>query len=399
MRRDDIRAPNLAQLDLYCDRVACAVGRLSVRIFGMNDDDGRRAGASSRPRAATHQYPARHRRGRRHWPPLSAARSLAAGRHRRHRAGVRRVESAPRHGLRFRRRPRARSFRQGRRDHGALPAPRRAGAEDHGRSLPRDARRAWWRAAGRCRATACTSPNRICYGSRCGMPSSDAGTVHIIGAGLAGLAAAVRLERLAPRHRHPRGDRAARRPLPLVSRPGHRHADRQRHASGAVGQSRRAVVCAGRSAPSPDLQGPAEAEFPFVDLASRRALDAALQRRPDSLVDLRQGPARAGDRRRRLSAAGAAGLDRARQADRRGDRIAPARSTSACIEPLSARRAEHRAARGIGEARRRADPRDVRAGRQGLPAAAGARRHRRTCLSSRRFATCSARGVFDRVAG
>jgi len=37
----DIRGPGLAQLDLYCDRVACAVGRLSVRIFGMNDNDGR----------------------------------------------------------------------------------------------------------------------------------------------------------------------------------------------------------------------------------------------------------------------------------------------------------------------------------------------------------------------
>jgi len=30
----DIRAPSLAELDLYCDRVASAVGRLSVRIFG-----------------------------------------------------------------------------------------------------------------------------------------------------------------------------------------------------------------------------------------------------------------------------------------------------------------------------------------------------------------------------
>jgi phytoene synthase len=30
----EIRAPSLAQLDLYCDRVASAVGRLSVRIFG-----------------------------------------------------------------------------------------------------------------------------------------------------------------------------------------------------------------------------------------------------------------------------------------------------------------------------------------------------------------------------
>jgi squalene synthase HpnD len=32
---EDIRAPDLARLDLYCDRVASAVGRLSVRIFGV----------------------------------------------------------------------------------------------------------------------------------------------------------------------------------------------------------------------------------------------------------------------------------------------------------------------------------------------------------------------------
>jgi phytoene synthase len=37
----DIRAPSFQQLDLYCDRVACAVGRLSVRVFGMNDAAGR----------------------------------------------------------------------------------------------------------------------------------------------------------------------------------------------------------------------------------------------------------------------------------------------------------------------------------------------------------------------
>lgn len=36
----DIRAPDLATLDLYCDRVASAVGRLSVRIFGMPNEDG-----------------------------------------------------------------------------------------------------------------------------------------------------------------------------------------------------------------------------------------------------------------------------------------------------------------------------------------------------------------------
>ncbi len=36
----DIRAPDLATLDLYCDRVASAVGRLSVRVFGLPESDG-----------------------------------------------------------------------------------------------------------------------------------------------------------------------------------------------------------------------------------------------------------------------------------------------------------------------------------------------------------------------
>jgi presqualene diphosphate synthase len=37
----DICAPDEATLDLYCDRVASAAGRLSVRIFGMQDEPGR----------------------------------------------------------------------------------------------------------------------------------------------------------------------------------------------------------------------------------------------------------------------------------------------------------------------------------------------------------------------
>ena len=37
---EDIRAPNRAMLDLYCDRVASAVGRLSVRIFGLSRETG-----------------------------------------------------------------------------------------------------------------------------------------------------------------------------------------------------------------------------------------------------------------------------------------------------------------------------------------------------------------------
>jgi phytoene synthase len=37
---EDIRAPDWATLDQYCDRVASAVGRLSVRVFGMGEDEG-----------------------------------------------------------------------------------------------------------------------------------------------------------------------------------------------------------------------------------------------------------------------------------------------------------------------------------------------------------------------
>lgn len=36
----DVRAPDLGTLDFYCDRVACAVGRLSTRVFGMDEEPG-----------------------------------------------------------------------------------------------------------------------------------------------------------------------------------------------------------------------------------------------------------------------------------------------------------------------------------------------------------------------
>jgi presqualene diphosphate synthase len=39
--RDNIQAPDFVTLDLYCDRVASAVGRLSVRVFGLPADEGK----------------------------------------------------------------------------------------------------------------------------------------------------------------------------------------------------------------------------------------------------------------------------------------------------------------------------------------------------------------------
>jgi len=43
--RSDIRAPSLLELDRYCERVAVAVGRLSVRIFGEETPAGERVAA------------------------------------------------------------------------------------------------------------------------------------------------------------------------------------------------------------------------------------------------------------------------------------------------------------------------------------------------------------------
>ncbi len=37
---DPIQAPDMDKLDIYCDRVASAVGRLSVRVFGLEAEDG-----------------------------------------------------------------------------------------------------------------------------------------------------------------------------------------------------------------------------------------------------------------------------------------------------------------------------------------------------------------------
>ena len=41
MDLEGLQGPSLATLDLYCNRVASAVGRLSVKIFGMEDAAGR----------------------------------------------------------------------------------------------------------------------------------------------------------------------------------------------------------------------------------------------------------------------------------------------------------------------------------------------------------------------
>ena len=133
----DIRAPDLATLDLYCDRVASAVGRLSVRVFGMNETDGAalayHLGRALQLTNTLRDIDEDATIGRLYMPReyLEQAGITSDEPH-----GSGRAPGA-RPSLRQGRRPCRRAFRQGRRHHGAHPAQRGAGAAHHGGSLSR----------------------------------------------------------------------------------------------------------------------------------------------------------------------------------------------------------------------------------------------------------------------
>ena len=82
-----IVAPRWTELETYIDAVACAVGRLCVRIFGAPGDDGRRGGRGPGPGAAIDQHPAGPRRGRRTRSALRAGGAAGLARHRGARPG------------------------------------------------------------------------------------------------------------------------------------------------------------------------------------------------------------------------------------------------------------------------------------------------------------------------
>ena len=222
-----------------------------------------RARASSRPRAAAHQHPARPRRGRRHRPALSAARGAAQGRASTARI-PRRCCASPGLGqvcdavvAARARRISARPTRSWRATRAAWCKAPRIMEEVYRVMLEGMAARGW-------------APPRNARPGERAAPVLDraavrnhlmARTVHIIGAGLAGLAAAVELARRRRNGRRARGDRLSRRALPLLFRPRHRHDDRQRQPSGAVGQSCGAGLLRARSAAQTRLVGPAKADF------------------------------------------------------------------------------------------------------------------------------------------
>ena len=152
---EDIRAPDEATLDLYCDRVASAVGRLSVRIFGIMGPNGidlaHHLGRALQKTNILRDLEEDAEMGRLYLP----RRGVASCRHQRHRTQSGDGPSGARPGLRAADRGGAGPFRRRRCHHGGRAAQDHARAAAHGR-----------RCTGRC------SRRSRCGGSRRRGPAS-----------------------------------------------------------------------------------------------------------------------------------------------------------------------------------------------------------------------------------
>ena len=196
----DIRAPDDATLDIYCDRVASAVGRLSVRVFGMEEQDGialaHHLGRALQLTNILRDLDEDAAFGRLYLPaealreagiaatdPATVLASPALG------TGLRAASS----------RARAAHFAEADTIMARSPRRTRARAAHHGRGLsadPRQPRRPRLVASAPSDPSAAPAAVVDHHAPRLHLMPR---TVHVVGAGLAGLAAAVRLARSAAR--------------------------------------------------------------------------------------------------------------------------------------------------------------------------------------------------------
>ena len=315
--------PILDELDLYCDRVASAVGRLSVRIFGL--DVERRAAISPIISAARCSSPTSCAISTR-TPP--SAGSICRGRpcirpaSKPSEPAVAVASPALGPGLR-RRRARRASISTRPTPSWRLPAPRGARAAHHGRGLSAHARAAWSNGAWPRRAPPITLRQaRARRGSSCATPSSDgAHRPHhrrrTCGTG--------RRRRGSPRAAwRPSSTRRPTRPAaaaaPITTPPLDMRIDNGTH-----------ILLSGNSAALASLaddrrqrtrrRHAAERRIPFVDLATneRWTLELGDGRLSPWVFDPeRRAP---GTRRHRLSAAVAPAVAGARQDDRRDHEV------------------------------------------------------------------------------
>ena len=268
-------ATDWATLDLYCDRVASAVGRLSVRVFGMGEADG---------------IALSHHLGRalqltnilrdldedaeidRLYLPLEAL----------HHAGIT-ASGGARGGRRQSRRggvPRRRlggavAFRGGAGHLRPHAAPRPAHAAHHGRGLSLHSRPALCARLGEPPRETQTRQGQAHPHRRALLSRMSAGKVHVIGAGLAGLSAAVELA-------------AAGRPVAVYEASPQAGGRCRSYFDPTLGMeidngnhlvlsgNHATLAYAARIGAADKLVGPGAARFPFMDLASgeRWTLDA-----------------------------------------------------------------------------------------------------------------------------
>ena len=300
-----------ATLDLYCDRVACAVGRLSVRVFGMEHDAGialaHHLGRALQLTNILRDLDEDASLGRLYLP----RETLQA-------AGITSTEPAevlahPAIGKRLRRHRRAGGGRVSCADAIMAKSPRRVVRAPR---IMGEAYHVILDTPGRARlcaaARAGPSAARKAHLHRVAQPRVMSGTVHIIGAGLAGLSAAVRL---ASRGRNVVVHEA-------TAFAGGRCRSYHDAAVGMTIDNGNHLLLSGNHAALDYLHEhrrrasadrPGDGRVFLCRSGERRALDAAVQRWPLAVLDFRSRAARARHARARLSAAGAAALGAGRQ--------------------------------------------------------------------------------------
>ena len=191
--------------------------------------------------------------------------------------------------------------------------PRRvgAGAADHGAGLSRHARRHGCSRLGRATNPHQRQPAAVVLDRRPIRDHLMARTVHIVGAGVAGLAAAVRLVASADEGCGSRGHGLSRRALPLVFRSRHRHDHRQWQSSGVVGATIAVLGFAEAIGSAAGLVGPDDADFRFADRESGERWTLRIND-GSAVVDFRSQSPGAENAAPRLSATRAAGADERR---------------------------------------------------------------------------------------
>ena len=279
--REDIRAPDLATLDLYCARVASAVGHLSVHVFGDASDGCPQRVAESLGRALQLTNILRDLdedagRGRLYLPREILDRHGIA--RRRAGGGACAIRRCRRPAARSLRSPKRHFRRSGVRD-GAVLAPGNAAGRGDGRDLPRDACGAGALGVARSRPSA-RQPVKAAQALAGAAPrsrmSAGSGTVHVVGAGLAGLAAAVELAAQGRRVQlYEAGRHAGGRCRSYFDAELGCRIDNGNHL--LLAGNRAALGYLERIGALDTLEGPRDAAFPFLDAATGRALDRAAE--------------------------------------------------------------------------------------------------------------------------